>query len=431
MTPPSPPHLFDPARLGPEPLAIYGTGGCARALLARLRALGRQGQVRFFLDSFHPGELDGLPVLHFPEALDALRSSGARVVIASAYHQEISDLLRLHGVGDALVALDANPRLLTREALALLPPDEKITILDIGARRFEEGFALQWRDIPHHRLSVIGFEPDPAECQRMQAVLADMGVEGRFHPCGLWDADGEMPFYTTSPPLGSSCLEPDEALAARYRYSWADQATDMGLAPVRRGRTNARRLDSLAEELGPETLGRVDYANLDVQGGELAVLNGGRRLLSQALCLKLEIWFQRRYRGCALFAEVDSLVRAMGFELFAMDLSSGVGRTASPVNANRILGRPHSVGQVFTSDALYFADPADPHSLGPVRRLKLAILAEIMGQIEFAFEQFGLAADSADLDGLCKDALVAGLARAAAGYQAQYREPGQPPTGMP
>lgn len=72
-------------------------------------------------------------------------------------------------------------------------------------------------------------------------------------------------------------------------------------------RVVTRTLDSLTE------IGRVDYLKMDVQGSELAVLKGGRRVLSDALVIQLEVSFVPLYKGQPGLGEIDLELRSLGF----------------------------------------------------------------------------------------------------------------------
>jgi hypothetical protein len=58
---------------------------------------------------------------------------------------------------------------------------------------------------------------------------------------------------------------------------------------------------------------RIDLLKLDVQGSELAVLQGGRDKLAQALAVHTEVSFVTLYRGQPPFGEIDGELRWPGF----------------------------------------------------------------------------------------------------------------------
>ena len=55
---------------------------------------------------------------------------------------------------------------------------------------------------------------------------------------------------------------------------------------------------------------QVDFAKIDVQGAELAILEGGQNHLADNLVgLKVEVEFAELYSGQPLFGEVEAFVR--------------------------------------------------------------------------------------------------------------------------
>lgn len=101
------------------------------------------------------------------------------------------------------------------------------------------------------------FEPSPHALERLRSA-----VEGHpavhVHPFGLGRAETTEPFYGNSP--GSE-------LASVYPR----RLDHHGIVVDRQGDVRLRRLDDVLPELGVE---RVDLLKLDVEGHELAVLEG-------------------------------------------------------------------------------------------------------------------------------------------------------------
>lgn len=403
--------IADAAQLPAGRLAIYGCGGRGLELLEALEGSRPDVEVALFLDSYRDGSLRGRPVRRYEPGPDAL--GGCRtVVFACAPWQEII-LAHPELAQTDLYAYDPfDHTCITRRVLEILPPEVRFGFLEIGAREFEHDFFFRWRHIPHQRLFVHGFEPDEAECARLNTVLTSRGVAGCFHPVALWDSTAEIPFYVTTSLPSSSCFPPNQALVSRLRCSLPDGSTqdlDCSVEYVTSVRTRA--LDEYLQEQG---LAGFDAIQIDTQGAEQRILLGGRETLRQALALKAEVWLADFYVGAARFCEVDSLLRASGFILAELNLLSGMGRKASPVNFTAVTGRQHPAGPPLTNDAFYLADPLAPGWPGTppsgLRLLKLAVLAELSGQVEFAFEVLGSAAGMLAAEG---DPELAELARAA------------------
>jgi hypothetical protein len=63
----------------------------------------------------------------------------------------------------------------------------------------------------------------------------------------------------------------------------------------------------------------VSILKLDVQGGELAVLNGGREALKRTDCVLVEVLFVSHYEGDTTFPGIHAAIVEQGFQL--MDIS--------------------------------------------------------------------------------------------------------------
>lgn len=116
----------------------------------------------------------------------------------------------------------------------------------------------------------------------------------RMHRVALGSANGEAEFWNEPNGFGSSLLVRNVPQQEKVRV------------PV-------RRLDDFAHELG---LPQPDVIKVDVQGGELRVLEGGRRTFAKARVLHLETWLRRGYGGeTPLLHELIDALRPMEFLL--------------------------------------------------------------------------------------------------------------------
>jgi hypothetical protein len=143
----------------------------------------------------------------------------------------------------------------------------------------------------------------------------------------------------------------------------------------------------------------LDFIKLNVQGAELEILKSCEPILNSVLGLLCEVSFCESYLNRPFFSDIDIFLRKEGFVFFDLLAHHYIGRADSPIaqqhfkSMNPKLGQLTSAwGQLIEGHALYLRDPnhANPH--GPkseqdaVRALRLACIAEIYGQIEFAFE---------------------------------------------
>jgi FkbM family methyltransferase len=207
-------------------------------------------------------------------------------------------------------------------------------------------------------------------------------------------------FYVVKKIDSVSLYPPAENRMSRWRHRRAyepDKPFEPNevLALARTTEIATRTLDSWHEEIGrPE----IDFLKLDVQGAELEILLGGREALSSVLGVESEVEFVPQYHGQPLFADIDSFLRGEHFTFYNLQLSPEIlhyaGRKVSPIHVvlppNPIMG-PQGAGQFFASNALYLRDPLDPlwpaDRVMPVtKQIKLAIIAEATGQLEYAME---------------------------------------------
>jgi len=181
--------------------------------------------------------------------------------------------------------------------------DRNITVMDVGCRW---GFADAWASLGS-RATVIGFDPDAAECERLRANYSGP-CDVRFVPVALGATQGRAPLFVTEDPACSSLFEPDPVLTA----------TMPELAVARFARTTEvelTTLDSSATQLG---VAEVDFLKLDTQGAELMVLQGAEASLRSTRALEVEVEFNPIYRGQPLFGDIDAHLRARGFVLWRL-----------------------------------------------------------------------------------------------------------------
>ena len=89
---------------------------------------------------------------------------------------------------------------------------------------------------------------------------------------------------------------------------------------------------------------------MDIQGGELSVLQSGRKTLSDAIAVIPELRFFRLYEGEPHWSEVDRELREQGFALHKMDFTPPL-----PLR-NSLRGQMKSAAfrnQVIDGDAVY------------------------------------------------------------------------------
>ena len=225
---------------------------------------------------------------------------------------------------------------------------DPVTIVDVGARW---GFNSEWK-IFEGALRVYCFEPDEAECERLNG-LGDPNVT--YIPAALGKRNEEVILYETK--LGASTGLYRTNMDYFSRLLNRDNAE-----VVKEHRIQVTTLDAAMALHGDLT---IDFLKLDVEGAELDVLIGAERLLrgNDLLGILSEFRFQEEINGCPIFWELDAYVRKSGFRLFDMQFTHQ-SRRALPYPGLADYRLPNGEkffaytthGQIMDGDALYFRD---------------------------------------------------------------------------
>jgi FkbM family methyltransferase len=195
-----------------------------------------------------------------------------------------------------------------------------LVVIDIGAR---EGLHPRWNGLP---IEAIGLDADREECDRLNAA----GGNVRFLPYAVGKADGEPAVLNLTSGISCSSLyQPNQKVLAPYwhrRYWQVERQVPLTLIT----------LDTICKRHGV----RPDAIKLDIQGAELAALEGAENVLKDVLAVELEVAFQETYVGQPLFSDIDAFLRARGFSLTKLRTESWRRdiQTKSPHGATVLYG---------------------------------------------------------------------------------------------
>src|SRR4051812_40106528 len=95
----------------------------------------------------------------------------------------------------------------------MLPDNPRIKIVDVGAMMLGEGEEPYAKLLAAVACDVVGFEPLPAECDRLNAARRP---GHSYLPYFIGDG-GTHPFYECNFAATSSLLEPNTALVDRFQ----------------------------------------------------------------------------------------------------------------------------------------------------------------------------------------------------------------------
>jgi Methyltransferase FkbM domain len=138
--------------------------------------------------------------------------------------------------------------------------------------------------------------------------------------CALWDKNGKADLYLTKELACSSILRPtnkDEIVETRAVFT--------------------SRADTIL--LVPETAPRhPEVVKIDVQGGELAVLEGFGDVLREVVCIETEVSFVQSYEQQPLMENIMQFLMRQGFGLIDVRVF-GVRSTRAALQANAFFVR--------------------------------------------------------------------------------------------
>ncbi len=259
-----------------------------------------------------------------------------------------------------------------------------LTLCIVGSRQVQEfidtDYSQQGWDIFAPGLTIYGFDADPKACQERnkQLIQSKINWTETHIPLAVWNTSGTQTLYCTKHPECSSLYPPNELVINRLE-EYAQRHKLMSTTSVQ---------TTTLDEFFKDKTASIDFLQLDVQGGELNVLQGGSQLLdNQILMILVEVSFIELYKNQPLFADIDIYLRNQGFTL--LDFGSRWNGRRQGIT---LMSRQHP-GQLVWTDAFYVRDLIRPdQNLGfktPNNILKLACIADILMFYDYALELLG------------------------------------------
>ena len=254
----------------------------------------------------------------------------------------------------------------------------QMTICNIGSRKIDKNddyASLGW-GIFAPNLKIYGFDADEDTCNEANQDIAVRQINWteKHIPLALNKQIGEATLYVTKSLWCTSLYAPNETYLARFEGLSELMNLDFSVD------IETTTLDAFCKDEG---IDEIDFLQIDVQGADLDVLQGGSKLLERCKVIQTEVEFSHLYINQPLFADIDIYLRKQGFTLFDLSVAKRT-RDSSPVySATRL-------GQMLWGDAYYFRDlireDLDSDLKSPHQILKLACIADVMDFPDYALE---------------------------------------------
>lgn len=262
---------------------------------------------------------------------------------------------------------------------------EVLEFVDVGARN--GSFILPPSYAAHARIT--GFEPNPDEYRKLVERRTDSMLAGarepafkdrRYFPNGVWSANENRTIYITVGAGAVTLTGPaDEKMASRM-YRSNDRGVHYFDRHQRVLKTGTIPCVTLDSALGGNS-GLIDFLKLDVEGGELEVLKGSKKLLEEqkVLLIKSEFLLAPYYGQRAALGHQHVLLDELGYRLIHLDSEQArYSWQPSKIDAE------NDMRLQYAGDAIYVLDP-DRNELSGGVSYRLGLVTLAMG-----FTGFGL-----------------------------------------
>jgi len=178
----------------------------------------------------------------------------------------------------------------------VLKPERLTSIVDVGAHPVD-GAPVYAGMLQQGYCDVIGFEP---QLDGLSELTAKKTPHETYLPYCLGTGSSAV-LKVCSVPGMTSLLEPDPARLKLFKNfeAWG--------SVVRRQGVQTKRLDDVEEIVN------MDLLRMDVQGSELAIMQGGLSKLRDVVAVHLEVSFVPLYKNQPCFGELDVFLRGFGF----------------------------------------------------------------------------------------------------------------------
>ena len=178
--------------------------------------------------------------------------------------------------------------------------EDSIALLDVGA---SGGVIPRWYPY-RENVTFTGVEPDQRSIPDL-LNSQDAKVFKRYEviPAAAWSRSGPLGISFTRKPMCSSHFTPNFPFLSRFPD--AARFDIVGSTEI-----ECRTVDDLLASTGK----RVDFIKLDLEGGELAVLEGAPKTLETCIGLHVEVCFQALRENQPLYGDIARFLHERGLE---------------------------------------------------------------------------------------------------------------------
>jgi len=253
-----------------------------------------------------------------------------------------------------------------------------MTICNIGSRKIsadDDYSSLGW-NVFAPNLTIYGFDADADTCDEANQDIESRQINWteKHIPLALNKQIGEATLYVTKSLWCTSLYPPNEAYISRFDGLSDLMNLDFSID------IETTTLDTFCENEG---IDEIDFLQIDVQGADLDVLQGGAKVIERCKVIQTEVEFSPLYANQPLFGDIDVYLRKQGFTLFDL-MGAKRAKAISPIFSTS------RQGQLLWGDAYYFRDlmreDLESTLKTPEQILKLACIADVMEFSDYTLE---------------------------------------------
>jgi hypothetical protein len=256
------------------------------------------------------------------------------------------------------------PKMTTALAQAGVLADEPFTLVDVGC---SQGIDPVWRFFGSH-IRAFGFDPDRAECDRLQSLETNPGI--RYYPMSVGLPEDskflrrKTAYEAVHPPYGKSVMR--RSTAQDPRFMAPSRVAGQGIpaeftAPAKIG---------LTEFLEQQEVQSVDFVKVDTDGNDLEVLLSAEPSIEsrQILGFMPECMYQGSdHETSNTFHNIDRFMKRHGFMVYAMTINK-YSRASLPAPFVYPFPAQTTWGQAVWGDVVFLRDLGAPGSSPSERR---------------------------------------------------------------